>query len=97
MNLNRLILKPVITEKSLAQTSFGQFTFYVEPKSRKHQIKTAVEQQFKVHVVAVTTLTGKPTQKRTGRKRLPAQTSMSKKAIVTLKTGESIPVFETQG
>lgn len=97
MNLNYILLKPAITEKSLAQTAQGKYTFYVAAPSKKQQIKIAIEKQFKVHVIDVRTLRGKPTSRRTGRRRLPARTSLTKKAVVTLKTGESIPVFEVKG
>ena len=96
MTIPSLILKPIITERSLTHTSLGQYTFNVPKKSNKYQIKAAVEHQFSVHVLKVHTLGRPAVIKRTGRRRLPSRAAPTKLAIVTLKTGESISVFETQ-
>jgi large subunit ribosomal protein L23 len=97
MNLNQLLLEPIVTERSLDQGKLNRFTFRVDRRSTKHQIREAVERQFGVHVVKVWTLSNKGTQKRTGKRRLPKLSPTVKKAIVAIKSGESIAVFDTKG
>lgn len=79
---------PVITEKSTAASEQNKVTFRVNPTVTKQQVKEAVEALFKVNVVKVNTIAvhGK-TKLFRGR---PGQRSDSKKAIVTLKDGQSI-------
>lgn len=85
------ILKALrLTEKSnRASSELNQYTFQVWPDSNKHQIREAVEQQFKVTVmrVNVVNMKGKPTKSRQG---VPGFKSDFKKAIVTLKQGDKI-------
>ena len=52
---------------------------------------------FQVDAIAVWTSTKKPVSRSTGRRRLPGETPTSKKAIVEIKAGQSIKVFETKG
>lgn len=96
MNQTFILIKPLQTEKSLANQKLNIYSFEVSPQANKNQIKVAVEDMFKVNVTKVRTSILKGTQKRTGRKRLPNQTSTRKKAYVTLKTGQSIAVFEVK-
>lgn len=89
-----VILKPVITEKSMDLMSEKKYTFYVHPQANKVQIKEAVEKMFdgvKVEKVNTMNLPGK--EKRRGM--TVGKTSKRKKAIVTL-TAESkdIEIFE---
>ena len=85
------ILKLVrLTEKSNKLSSeLGQYTFEVHGHATKYQIAEAVEQTFKVTVtrVNIQNRKGKPKRSRQGR---PIKTSDSKRAIVTLKTGDKI-------
>jgi large subunit ribosomal protein L23 len=92
-----ILISPVITERSLALGQFNRYTFWVATGATKNQIKTAVETQFSVHVESVRTQTYKSVAKRTGKKRLPTHTPKRKKAIVQLKTGETIKLFEING
>ncbi len=73
----------------------GKFTFKVSKKARKEQIKKAVEQKFKVNVLRVAVINVKGKLKRTGKKRMETQTKGYKKAIVKLKPGQKIDLFET--
>ncbi len=94
----KLVLSsPRITEKGLRISGLGQYIFTVPADANKHQIAFAVESAFKVNVVRVNTIKYQPTKTRTGRKRLPALTKTYKKAIVTLKKGQTLPIFETKG
>jgi large subunit ribosomal protein L23 len=92
MNIHHVLLKPTITEKSTILQESGKYTFHVAPKANKIEIRQAVEQSFGVTVVDVnvTKLHGK--RKRYGPrvKKLPD----TKKAVVTLKTGDRINLIE---
>ncbi len=83
-----IIKAPLVTEKSNDRQSLNQYEFKVEPKATKTEIKAAVEKIFKVHVVEVRTLNMKVKKKRVGR--YTGLSNRCKKAIVTLKPGETI-------
>ncbi len=83
------ILKaPVITEKSQNAKAFGQYTFKVDPKAKKPEIKEAIEKIFNVKVKEIRTINVKPKKRRVGR--YTGLTNRSKKAIVTLQEGQTI-------
>lgn len=94
MNIAHIIKKPIITEKSLEAVKLNRYTFAVDKKANKHQIKKAVESYFKVDVVRVSTSTTKGIIKRTGRRRLPRKQPDLKKAIIEIKAGQKITSFE---
>ena len=83
-----IIKAPVITEKSTAAKEAGQYTFKVDPKANKIEIKTAIEKIFKVKVVKIQTINEKVKKRRVGR--YTGLTNRSKKAIVTLEEGQTI-------
>ncbi len=83
-----VILAPHITEKATNGSAFGQVTFRVALTATKPQIKAAVENLFKVEVTGVNTLRVKGKAKLF--KGRPGQRSDYKKAIVTLKEGQTI-------
>jgi large subunit ribosomal protein L23 len=85
-----VILSPVITEKATLVSEANQVIFNVAFKATKPEIKSAVEQLFKVKVKAVNTIIRKGKQKTFRGRR--ALLSDSKRAIVTLAEGESIDV-----
>ena len=83
INYYDVILKPVVTEKSMAGMGEKKYTFYVHPEANKTMIKEAVEKMFdgaKVRSVNTMNLDGK--KKRRGM--VFGRTAKSKKAIVTL-------------
>ena len=83
------ILKaPVITEKSQIAKSEGKYTFKVDSKANKIEIKEAIEKIFNVKVKAIRTLNVKPKKRRVGR--YTGLTTRYKKAIVTLAEGQTI-------
>ena len=88
-----VLLRPVISEKSVAQTERNNYTFAVRRDANKFQIKAAVEAEFKVDVVGVRVLTVKPKEKRRGR-RTPGMVPGWRKAIVTIAEGQKIELFE---
>ena len=83
-----IIKAPVITEKSQNAQENGQYTFKVDPRANKIEIKEAIEKIFNVKVAAIRTINVKPKKKRVGR--YSGLTNRAKKAIVTLKEGQTI-------
>ena len=78
-----IILKPVISEKSMAAMAEKKYVFLVHPDANKFQIKTAVERMFDgVKVARVNTMNCRPKKKRRGM--VYGQTAKRKKAYVTL-------------
>lgn len=88
----QIIKGPVITEESQIQTAkANQYTFRVDPKANKIQIKKAIEEMFPgVHVISVNTMNYKGKYRRTFRTRQMGRRANWKKAIVTLREGEKI-------
>ncbi len=89
-----IILKPVITERSMAQAANKRYTFRVDPRANKVQIKAAVEEVFpKTKVKAVNVINCRAKKKRLGVHQ--GKTSAWKKAIVTLtEDSKAIEFFE---
>ena len=88
-----IILKPVITEKSMDDLQTGKYTFKVAKDANKSEIKKAVEQLFGVEVAKVNTMNCLGRTKRVGR--YVGKTSDWKKAIVTLtEDSKAIEFFE---
>lgn len=90
-----ILIRPVITEKTLKLAEeANQYTFLVDPSVNKHEINDAVTSMFNVAVekVQVTRLRGKRVQ--FGRMRTQGSRSVRKKAVVTLKPGDKIDLFE---
>jgi large subunit ribosomal protein L23 len=90
---HQVILRPVISEKSYNLIeSEGQYTFQVDRRANKNQIKRAVEDAFEVSVAKVNTTNVKSKPKRQGLTR--GRTSTWKKAVVKLVEGDRIDLFE---
>jgi large subunit ribosomal protein L23 len=89
-----IIIAPVVSEKSYALIDDGKYTFLVDPRSNKTEIKLAIEKIFSVKVATVNTLnrTGKTRRTRFGT----GKRKDTKRAIVTLKSG-SIDIFTAVG
>ena len=83
-----IIKAPVITEKSMADKENGKYTFKVDPRANKIEIKNAIEKIFNVKVTSIRTLNVKPKKRRVGR--YTGLTNRTKKAIVTLAEGQTI-------
>ena len=93
LHLYDIIKRPIITEKSsMMAAELRQFTFEVDPRANKIQIKEAVEVIFNVDVVQVTTSILPLKRARRGRKYYQRSPEW-KKAIVTLPEGQTIPLF----
>ena len=89
-----ILLAPVVSEKSYGLLDEGKYTFLVDPKADKVQIRQAVEQIFGVKVVGVNTINRPGKRKRTrygyGKRK------DTKRAIVSLAEGERIDIFGPQ-
>ncbi len=87
------IVKPIVTEKS--NTAFqdrGEYTFEVHPQATKGEIRTALERLFDVKVTDVRTTVIRRREKVQGSRR--GASAIRKKAVVKVRDGDSIPVFE---
>ncbi len=94
MQSDLIVIKPIISEKSMVLAQNGIYTFEVAKQSNKHQIAEAVEKTFNVHVINVATSVIKGKEKRFGSKRTPKKMTDSKKAMLTVKKGEKIELFD---
>ena len=86
-----IIKRPIITEQSMEQTEMKRYTFEVAKTSNKVEIRQAVEAIFNVTVTKVNTLNVKSKPKRM--RGAAGRTRTWKKAMVTLKEGDSIELF----
>lgn len=93
-NPRDIILKPIVSEKAYNLIDHGQYTFEVDPRANKTEIKQAIEEIFNVKVASVNTSNrqGKRVRTRTGY----GKRKDTKRAIVTLREG-SIDIFGQQG
>jgi len=87
-----IVIRPIITERGNDSMSIGRYTFEVSIDSNKLQIKKAVEDLFKVNVVDVNTIIVKGKIRGIGR--FKGKRKNWKKAVVSLREGDSIPLFE---
>jgi large subunit ribosomal protein L23 len=92
-NAYEIIERPLVTEKSVAGAEQGKYTFRVKKSANKIEIAKAVEELFNVKVDSVNTINVKGKKRRLGRHR-EGKTPDWKKAIVTLKPGYRIEIFE---
>ena len=91
--IHQTIVRPIVTEKSsAAYQDRGEYTFEVHPDATKTTIRQAVEQLFGVHVTGVWTSNQRGKQKRMGK--TAGRRNHWKKAIVTLRAGDTIEIFE---
>ncbi len=91
-----IIIKPIVTEKmTRISEKYNRFGFRVDPNANKLQIKKAVEELYGVTVVSVNTLnySGKNKSRYTKSGIIEGRTAAYKKALVTVKDGETIDFF----
>ena len=92
MDATQIIISPIVSEKSYVLATAGKYTFRVHDKAHKTQIRQAIEELFDVQVLDVATMSVKGKPKRRG---YSSGTRRSwKKAIVQLREGDSIPIFQ---
>lgn len=93
MNIYQIIKKPLVTEKGLSlKETENRYAFVVDLRADKQSIRNAVERLFKVHVLNVKTAIVRGKDKRVGRNI--GRKSNWKKALVRIKEGEKIELFE---
>ena len=92
MHLYEVLRRPLITEKNASLQAQNKYAFEVAIEANKHQIKQSVENAFKVKVLAVNVITVPGKTRRVGRQQV--LTPSQKKAIVTLRAGDKIELFE---
>ncbi len=92
MDASQVIIRPVVSEKSYVLAGFDKYTFRVHPDAHKTQIRQAIEELFDVKVVEVRTSSVKSKPKRRGLTR--GRTRSWKKAVVQVKAGQTIPIFQ---
>ena len=87
-----VIIRPVVSEKSYGGLERNTYTFLVDPRSNKTEIKEAIQKIWNVRVTSVNTLNRKGKVKR--RRFTEGKRADQKRAIVTLAQGDSIEIFE---
>ncbi len=92
MHPSQVIIRPVVSEKSYVLSAVNKYTFRVHPDAHKTQIRQAVESLFGVGVLEVRTMSVKSKPKRRGLVR--GRTRSWKKAIVEVRPGDTIPIFQ---
>jgi large subunit ribosomal protein L23 len=92
VHLYEVLRRPLVTEKNAALQALGKYAFDVDEVATKPQVKQAVEKAFKVSVTAVNVMMVPGKTRRIGRREV--KTQSWKKAIVTLKPGDKIELFE---
>lgn len=88
----KFLISPWITEASTAAMELNKYIFKVDPKANKSQIKKAIEDLYKVKVISVNTV--RISKKFRNYGKTPGWKSGFKKAIVTVKAGDKIELFE---
>ena len=89
---NQVLLSPVVTEKSYELIEDRKYSFRVHPDAHKTQVRQAVEELFNVRVERVNIVKVQPKPKRRGMR--PGRKPGWKKAIVQVRQGETIEIFE---
>ena len=92
MDAGQVIIKPIVSEKSYTLATVGKYTFRVHPDAHKTQIKQAIEELFGVGVVEVRTSSVPSKPKRRGY--TAGRTRAWKKAVVQVRAGDTIPIFQ---
>lgn len=92
--ISAIILRPLINEKSMNLTKIGMYTFEVDKKATKAQIEKIIKEKFKVDVLEVKTVNKKGKRRMQRSRRQSYFTDSIKKAIVKIKSGQKIALFE---
>jgi large subunit ribosomal protein L23 len=93
--MRQVLKRPVLSEKSTRLADAGQYVFEVTPSANKIEIRKAIEERYHVGVTSVRTITVKPKVKvqMTRKGFLMGKTALRKKAIVTVKPGQTIDII----
>ena len=90
--MENIMISPVITEKTSALMTQNKYTFFVSVDAEKIQVRRFLERAYNVHVEKVNLIKVKPKKRRRGK--AIGLTTRKKKAIITLRDGESIEVVK---
>jgi large subunit ribosomal protein L23 len=93
MDLSQVVVRPVVSEKTYVLSAVGKYTFQVHPDAHRTQIRQAIEALFDVHVTSVHMISVRSKPKRRGLTR--GRTRAWKKAIVQVRAGETISIFQS--
>jgi large subunit ribosomal protein L23 len=88
-----IILSPVVSEKSYAGVQNKRYSFFVDTRVEKSEVKKAIETIFKVKVLKINVINVKPKPKRIGRSA--GFSSKEKRVVVTLGKNDKIDFFES--
>jgi len=94
VNARTVLIRPIVSEKSYELLAANKYTFRVDERAHKTQVRQAVEEVFGVRVLGVHTMSVKPKPKRRGY--TSGKTREWKKAIVQLHPDDHIELFEGQ-
>ena len=94
MEITKVLLGPVVSEKSIRNTAVNNYTFYVAKKATKNEVSIAVNKQFSVDVLKVKIVNIRGKKVRFGKKRIAGKKKDRRKAIVTIKAGQKIDIFD---
>lgn len=94
MKITQILLQPVVSEKSFAKSEDAVYTFRVSNDANKQQVKGEVEKRFKVKVTKVNMLNRRDRRIIDTRRRVSGRKPGYKKAIVRLKSGDTIDLFK---
>jgi len=89
--LSDIVRRPLITEKATRGLDLNQYTFEVDPRAAKPEIKAAIEKLFDVKVIGISTMNPPRRSRRIGR--FGGKRAQVKKAVVRLAEGNSIQLF----
>ncbi len=89
--LTDVIRRPLITEKATKALDLNQYTFEVDPRATKPDIKAAIEKMFDVKVLGISTMNPPRRSRRVGK--FAGKRAQVKKAVVRLAEGSSIQLF----
>ncbi len=92
MDASQVIIRPVVSEKSYVLATADKYTFRVHPDAHKTQIRQAIETLFDVKVLEVRTSSVPSKPKRRGY--TAGRTRAWKKAVVQVRPGDTIPIFQ---
>jgi large subunit ribosomal protein L23 len=94
-DLGNVLVRPVVSEKTYALMERNVYVFVVNPRSSKIEVRRAVEEAFGVKVDKVNTLNRKGKATRNRRTNTPGRRANTKRAYVTLRSGDKIDLFES--
>jgi large subunit ribosomal protein L23 len=94
MDTSRIIIAPIVSEKSMSDVAKNRYTFKVEVKANKDEIRKEISRKFKVDILKISTIIIKGRKYKSGARRSEVLQSPFKKAIVTVKVGQKISIFD---